>query len=45
MKQDAWLSRLLGLWLASFGGLLAFLYALVIGTSIDGRSMLALMFK
>lgn len=40
MKSDVWLSRLLGLWLLSFWGLLAFLYMLFIGAEVDGRSMI-----
>jgi hypothetical protein len=39
VKTDVWLSRLLGLWLVSFAGLLAFLYVLFIGADVDGRSM------
>lgn len=45
MKGDPWLSRLLALWLASFGGLLAFLYMLFSGASAGGRSMFELVFR
>ncbi len=38
MKSDVWLSRLLGLWLASFWGLLMFLYMLFIGSDV-GRAL------
>jgi hypothetical protein len=39
VKSDLWLSRLLGLWLLSFWGLLVFLYMLFIGCEVGGRSM------
>ena len=42
---DAWLSRLLALWLGSFAGLLLFLYMLFIGSDIRGRSMFQLLFR
>ena len=45
MKDDQRLSRLLGLWLASFAGLLWFLYMLFIGADIGGRSMFELLFN
>jgi len=34
-----WLARLLALWLASFAGLLLFLYMLFIGVQVGGRPM------
>ncbi len=43
MKAEAWLARLLGLWLVSFSGLLIFLYMLFIGCEINGRSMFELL--
>ena len=45
MRADRWLARLLGLWLISFSGLLAFLYMLFIGSDIDGKSMFELLFR
>lgn len=45
MRADPWLSRLLALWLGSFGGLLAFLYMLFLGWSFDGRSMYQLLIR
>ena len=45
MKSEAWLSRLLALWLGSFSGLLLFLYMLFIGADMDGRSMYELLFR
>jgi hypothetical protein len=45
MKSDVWLSRLLGLWLASFWGLLMFLYMLFIGSDVGGRSMFQCLFR
>lgn len=45
MKDEIWLSRLLGLWLISFSGLLVFLYLLFIGCDIDGRSVFELLFR
>lgn len=42
---EAWLSRLLGLWLISFAGLLFFLYMLFIGAQLNGRSMFELLFR
>jgi len=45
MRADRWLSRLLGLWLASFSGLLVFLYMLFIGCDIGGQSMFQLLFR
>jgi hypothetical protein len=45
MNSELRLSRLLGLWLASFGGLLVFLYALFIGSEVGGRSMFQSLFR
>ena len=45
MKDELWLSRLLALWLGSFGGLLFFLYMLFIGVDLDGRSVFHLVFR
>jgi hypothetical protein len=45
MRSEALLTRLLWLWLGSFAGLLGFLYTLMIGVSIDGKSVLELMFR
>lgn len=44
MKGSAWLPRLLGLWLASFAGLLVFLYMFFIGSDLGGRSMFQVVF-
>jgi len=44
MRADLWLARLLGLWFLSFAGLLLFLYLLLIGVEIEGRSMFQLLF-
>jgi len=44
VRTDRWLSRLLGLWLFSFSGLLVFLYMLFVGAEIHGRSMYQLLF-
>lgn len=44
-QADRWLSRLLALWLASFAGLLLFMYMLLIGWESGGRSMAQLLFK
>jgi hypothetical protein len=43
--SEAWLSRLLGLWLASFAGLLVFLYMALVGWELDGRSMAQYLLK
>ena len=43
--SESWLSRLLGLWLVSFAGLLGFLYMLFIGWDVNGLSMIQLLLK
>ncbi len=43
-RADLWLARLLGPWFLSFAGLLLFLYLLLIGVEIEGRSMFQLLF-
>lgn len=43
-RGEIWLSRLLNLWLASFAGLLFFLYMLFIGVDLDGKSVFHLIF-
>jgi hypothetical protein len=43
--SDAWLSRLLGLWLLSFSGLLLFLYMLLVGWDLNGLSMAQLLLR
>jgi len=45
VKETSWLPRLLGLWLASFAGLLVFLYMFFIGSEIGGESMFAIVFR
>ena len=45
MKERPWLPRLLVLWLASFGGLLVFLYMFFIGSDIGGESMFQVVFR
>jgi hypothetical protein len=43
VKGALGLSRLLGLWLVSFAGLLIFLYMLFIGCSVGGRPVFQLL--
>ena len=45
MKERSWLPRLLSLWLASFAGLLVFLYMFSIGSDIGGASMFEAVFR
>ncbi|MBI4346132.1 MAG: hypothetical protein HY553_04715 [Elusimicrobia bacterium] len=45
MTDRSWLPRLLGLWLASFAGLLVFLYMFFIGSEVGGRSMFEAVFR
>lgn len=45
MKRASWLPRLLSLWLASFAGLLVFLYLFFIGSDVGGRSMFQVVFR
>jgi hypothetical protein len=45
VKSEGWLQRLLFLWMASFAGLLMFLYMLLIGSEIDGRSVFQMLFR
>ena len=45
MRERSWVPGLLGLWLAAFAGLLAFLYMFFIGFDIGGESMFQVVFR